>query len=1148
MGAASAPIYANLVLLDWKEQAIFKSKWMKYIRCYIRFLDDVFILRNGSEPAVEEFVGYLYTSNSFLKFTYHASKEGPLTIQFISLSNITTTSISLYWKKATTGEGKLYRVQVEGSPSFNQTVLTENVTITGLTPGYNFTISVFTLAADNTTESDPATVSIFTKPDEVQNLMADTINTTSVLLTWNHPIGDAYSYKVQIEGLPSMDQTVFTESATMTNLTPGSNYTFKVIAVASDNITQGKSAGISIFTKPEMPNNLTITNTTTTSMFLTWTAPVGLHSYYIINTTGSSSESMVVETDYVNITGLIPGGNYSISVSAHSFDGTIEGDSVSMKGSTKPEMPNNLTITNTTTTSMFLTWTAPVGLHSYYIINTTGSSSESMVVETDYVNITGLIPGGNYSISVSAHSFDGTIEGDSVSMKGSTKPEMPNNLTITNTTTTSMFLTWTAPVGLHSYYIINTTGSSSESMVVETDYVNITGLIPGGNYSISVSAHSFDGMIEGDSVSMKGSTKPEMPRNLTITNTTTTSLFLTWTAPVGLHSYYIINTTGSSSENMVVETDYVNITGLIPGENYSISVSAHSFDGTIEGDSVSMKGSTKPEMPRNLTITNTTTTSMFLTWTAPVGLHSYYIINTTGSSSESMVVETDYVNITGLIPGGNYSISVSAHSFDGTIEGDSVSMKGSTKPEMPANITITNTTTTSMFLTWTAPVGLHSYYIINTTGSSSESVVVETDYVNITGLIPGGNYSISVSAHSFDGMIEGDSVSMKGSTKPEMPGNLTITNITTTSMFLTWTAPVGLHSYYIINTTGSSSASMVIQTDYVNITGLIPGGNYSISVSAHSFDGTIEVFSESMKGSTKPETPRNLTITNTTTTSMFLTWTAPVGLHSYYIINITGSSSESMVVETDYVNITGLIPGGNYSISVSAHSFDGTIEGDSVSMKGSTKPEMPGNLTITNITTTSMFLTWTAPVGLHSYYIINTTGSSSESMVVETDYVNITGLIPGGNYTISVSAHSFDGTIEVFSESMKGSTKPETPRNLTITNTTTTSMFLTWTAPVGLHSYYIINTTGSSSESMVVETDYVNITGLIPGGNYSISVSAHSFDEAIEGDSVSMKGSTTLVAKAWTITNTPVQKSRTELTSQDADGQMSQCGQKVITY
>ncbi|XP_043926743.1 fibronectin-like [Protopterus annectens] len=1003
------------------------------------------------------------------------------------------------------------------------------------------------------------------KPEKVTNLTITNTTTTSLFLTWTAPVGLHSHYIINTTGSSSASMAAGTDYVNITGLIPGGNYSISISAVSFDGTIEGDSLSTNGSTKPENVTHLTITNTTTTSMFLTWTAPVGLHSYYIINTTGSSSESMIVETDYVNITGLIPGGNYSISVSAHSFDGTIEGESVSMKGSTrlhsyyiinttrnspegmdvatdyvnitgitpegnysisvsfdgmiegeslsvkesiKPEIPRNLTITDTTTTSLFLTWTAPVGLHSHYIINITGNSSESMVVETDYLNLTGLTPGGNYSISVSAVSFDGTIEGESLLVKGSTKPEIPRNLTITDTTTTSLFLTWTAPVGLHSHYIINITGNSSESMVVETDYLNLTGLTPGGNYSISVSAVSFDGTIEGGSLLVKGSTKPEIPRNLTITDTTTTSLFLTWTAPVGLHSHYIINITGNSSESMVVETDYLNLTGLTPGGNYSISVSAVSFDGTIEGESLLVKGSTKPEIPRNLTITDTTTTSLFLTWTAPVGLHSHYIINITGNSSESMVVETDYLNLTGLTPGGNYSISVSAVSFDGTIEGESLLVKGSTKPEIPRNLTITDTTTTSLFLTWTAPVGFHSHYIINTTGSSSESMVVHTDYLNLTGLTPGGNYNISVSAVSFDGTIEGKSLLVKGSTKPEIPRNLTITDTTTTSLFLTWTAPVGLHSHYIINMTGSSSESMVVETDYLNLTGLTPGGNYSISVSAVSFDGTIEGKNLLVKGSTKPEIPRNLTITDTTTTSLFLTWTAPVGLHSHYIINITGSSPESIVVETDYLNLTGLTPGRNYSISVSAVSFDGTIEGESLLVKGSIKPEKVTNFMITNITTASLFLTWTAPTGLHSRYIITAAGASSANMNVTTDYANITGLTPGENYIISVSALSYDEMTVGDSLQRKGSTRPEKVTSLIITNTTATSLFLTWAAPTGLYSYYIIDATGASSTTMNVTTNSVNILQLIPGENYSVRVSAVSYDGTTLGDSVAAKGST----------------------------------------
>ncbi|XP_043926859.1 receptor-type tyrosine-protein phosphatase eta-like [Protopterus annectens] len=62
------------------------------------------------------------------------------------------------------------------------------------------------------------------------------------------PVGNVKSYKVQVDGLTSMDLTTFVESITINKLIPGNNYNFKVFAVADDNITQGNPAQISVVT------------------------------------------------------------------------------------------------------------------------------------------------------------------------------------------------------------------------------------------------------------------------------------------------------------------------------------------------------------------------------------------------------------------------------------------------------------------------------------------------------------------------------------------------------------------------------------------------------------------------------------------------------------------------------------------------------------------------------------------------------------------------------------------------------------------------------------------------------------------------------------------------------------------------------------
>ncbi|XP_043938794.1 receptor-type tyrosine-protein phosphatase eta isoform X2 [Protopterus annectens] len=804
---------------------------------------------------------------------------------------------------------------------------------------------------------------------------------------------------------------------------------------------------------------------------------------------------MTVTEDFVTITGLTPGGSYSVSISAVSWDNTTVGDNVVISSSTRPEKISNVFVRNDSTTSLLLMWTAPSGLHSYYIvyiIKNSGNSSTNMTVMTDSANITGLTPGGSYNVSISAVSWDNTTVGDNVATSISTKPEKVTDLITVNVTVTSISLTWTAPVGLHSYYIVTASGSPSVTNNVTKDNVTITGLISGASYIISVVAVSYDQTKMGDSAIINGSTKPGPIKELTVKNITTTYLYLTWMAADGEYSYFMVNVSGDKLKNMTVKDVFANITDLTPGGNYSISVSPVSSNDKIIGESTVIYNSTKPEKVTNLNIINVTTTSLYLTWTEPEGLHSYYIVNATGASSNSIPVTTDYVNMTGLIPGGNYSISVSAYSYDETTLGEATVKKGSTKPEKVTNLNIINVTTTSLYLTWTEPEGLHSYYIVNATGASSNSTPVTTDYVNMTGLIPGGNYSISVSAYSYDETTLGEATVTSGSTEPEKVTNLNIPNVTTTSLYLTWTAPEGLHSYYIVNATGASSNSIPVTTDYVNMTGLIPGGNYSISVSAYSYDRTTLGEATVTNGSTKPEKVTNLNIINVTTTSLYLTWTAPEGLHSYYIVNATGASSNSIPVTTDYVNMTGLIPGGNYSISVSAYSYDGTTLGKATVTNGSTKPGKVKDLAVANKTTTSLYVTWTAPDGKYSKFKVSLDGATNSSEEVQTQFVNMTGLLPGEVYRINVTVYSLDATVTGEVSEYYNTTRPTEVSDLRAENVTTTKVDLKWIAPKDYkesYKYIVQSTYDMSNYINKFETaNFTTVENLTSGANYNFSV------------------------------------------------------------
>ncbi|XP_041118901.1 receptor-type tyrosine-protein phosphatase eta-like isoform X2 [Polyodon spathula] len=171
----------------------------------------------------------------------------PAVVASLIISTITTTSIALSWS-APNGNAAGYRVEAVGNPSKNLTVNTLFTDITGLVPGSNYTLRVITLAADNVTEGDAVTISRFTKPDIVTNLIAKNITRTSITLMWSAPQGHAHGYRVEAIGTPNKTVTVDTLFTNITGLLPASNYTLQVVALAADRVTGGDAVAIVTFT------------------------------------------------------------------------------------------------------------------------------------------------------------------------------------------------------------------------------------------------------------------------------------------------------------------------------------------------------------------------------------------------------------------------------------------------------------------------------------------------------------------------------------------------------------------------------------------------------------------------------------------------------------------------------------------------------------------------------------------------------------------------------------------------------------------------------------------------------------------------------------------------------------------------------------
>jgi hypothetical protein len=162
------------------------------------------------------------------------------------------------------------------------------------------------------------------------------------------------------------------------------------------------------------------------------------------------------------------------------------------------------------------------------------------------------------------------------------------------------------------------------------------------------------------------------PRDLTVTSNSVTSVGLSWTKVDGAAKYRIYYGIGSGTRTKVEVGNVTTATlkGLKPGTGYSIDIAALRSDGTRSSYSPRINGQTESlDPPSDLAVSQTTSTSVTLTWTkAPGGVPKYRIYHGIGSGTRTKteVGDVNTATIKGLKPNTTYSIDIASLLDDGT--------------------------------------------------------------------------------------------------------------------------------------------------------------------------------------------------------------------------------------------------------------------------------------------------------------------------------------------------------------------------------------------------------------------------------------------------------------------------------------------------
>ncbi|XP_053497988.1 receptor-type tyrosine-protein phosphatase eta, partial [Ictalurus furcatus] len=493
-------------------------------------------------------------------------------------------------------------------------------------------------------------------------------------------------------------------------------------------------------------------------------------------------------------------------------------------------------------------------------------------------------------------------------------------------------------------------------------------------------------------------------------------------------------------------------------------------------------------------------------WTEPIGEKSFFKVQWSNDSVTLNSTTSDrFFNITNLNPGVNYTILISAVAADNITEGEAFGLSVYTKPETVSSLTVLNVTNSSILLNWTEAMGKISYYVIQYENfSTTINKTTEITGIDITNLAPGVQYTFKVFAVAADNKTEGNYSCISAYTKPDAASDLIVTEITTSSLLVNWTEPIGEKSFFKVQWSNDSVTLNSTTSDrFFNITNLNPGVNYTILISAVAADNITEGEAFGLSVYTKPETVSSLTVLNVTNSSILLNWTEAMGKISYYVIQYENfSTTINKTTEITGIDITNLAPGVQYTFKVFAVAADNKTEGNYSCISAYTKPDAASDLIVTEITTSSLLVNWTEPIGEKSFFKVQWSNDSVTLNSTTSDrFFNITNLNPGVNYTILISAVAADNITEGEAFGLSVYTKPETVTILTVLNVTNSSILLNWTEAMGKISYYVIQYENfNTTINKTTEITGIDITNLAPGVQYTFKVFAVAADNKTEGN------------------------------------------------
>ena len=580
--------------------------------------------------------------------------------------------VSLSWTAPANGGSAITDYEIDYSSDNGSTwttfsdgvSATASATVTGLTNGTSYKFRTRAINTAGTSASSAASAAVI--PAAVASAPTNVVGNFGngqAAISWTAPStnnGSAITdYTIQYSSNAGTSWSTFTHaastatSATITGLTNGTSYTFKVAAVngVGTSAYSPVSAAIVPATLPATISGAPTAQAGDRAVTVSWTAPAAngcaISDYEVQVTTdnGATYSNFIhspsdATTQTVNM--LTNGTSYRFRVAAANCAGTATYSSLSaaVVPNPVPSQTAGLTVsTNGQSNQLVLNWTAPNNNGSAitdYLIQYSTDGGQTWQTYSDGVSssttatLTGLTNGANYSFKVSAISAIGT---GLASTSSASVPvvALPGAIASAPTATASpgqIVLSWSAPASnggaaITDYTIEYSTdgGATWQTYADGTSAATtatLTGLTSGASYTFKISATNSLGSGTASTVSTAAVAQPATaPAAISQTTATAGSnpgeVVLTWTAPAANGSAitdYLIEYSLDGGVTWVTFTDGTStatsatITGLTVGTSYVFRVTAINGVGTATAGTASA-----PQAPATQVVNNSVSSS-----------------------------------------------------------------------------------------------------------------------------------------------------------------------------------------------------------------------------------------------------------------------------------------------------------------------------------------------------------------------------------------------------------------------------------------------------------------------------------------------------------------------------------------------------------